>query len=32
MIKECWIDIQTLIGGGLMVWYYEDDEIKHMVI
>jgi hypothetical protein len=32
MIYGGWIDVQPLINGRLLVWYFEGDEIKAIVI
>jgi hypothetical protein len=29
---KIWIDIQPLINGQLLVWYYEDDIIKTVIL
>lgn len=27
-----WIDVQPLIGGGLLVWTYDNDTIQTLII
>ena len=27
-----WIDVQPLIGGGLLVWIYDNDMIQTLII
>jgi len=34
ILPELWLDNQPLIGGGLLVWYYdqEEDLIKNIIL
>lgn len=27
-----WIDNQPLIGGGLIIWYFENEKIKTIIL